>query len=242
MKTVLISGASGDIGSEIARTFGKKKYRVLLIYNTNVKQAKSLKHELSNKCELEIYKCDLRVDHAVKTLVDSIIQQYKKIDCLINSAGISHFNLIQDETEEDFNNVFNTNVKSTFLLTKYVSKYMIGEKYGRIVNISSMWGKVGSSMESLYSASKGAINTLTLSLAKELGPSGITVNAICPGLIESKMNAHLDKSTLSEIISATPISRIGKPSDVANLTLFLCSDNASFITGQLITVDGGYTL
>ncbi len=242
MKTVLISGASGDIGSEIARAFGKKKYRVLLIYNTNVEQANSLKRELSNKCEVEIYKCDLRDEQAVKTLIDSIIQKYKKIDCLINCAGISHFNLIQDETEEDFNNVFNTNVKSTFLLTKYVSKYMISEKNGRIVNISSMWGKVGSSMESLYSASKGAINTLTLSLAKELGPSGITVNAICPGLIESKMNAHLDKSTLNEIISATPISRIGKPSDVANLALFLCSDKASFITGQLITVDGGYTL
>ena len=119
---------------------------------------------------------------------------------------------------------------------------MVHEQLGRIVNISSMWGKVGASMESLYSASKGAINSFTLALAKELGPSNITVNAICPGLIDTKMNATLSKQDLDEIVASTPIERIGKPEDVASLVKFLTSDEAGFITGQLISVDGGFSL
>ena len=128
------------------------------------------------------------------------------------------------------------------MLTAKVSKHMISEKFGKIINISSMWGVVGSSMESLYSASKAAINNLTLSLAKELGPSNINVNAICPGLIDTKMNKNLTKETIDEIVNNTPLGRIGKPEDVANLTEFLLSEKANFITGQIITIDGGLTL
>ena len=119
---------------------------------------------------------------------------------------------------------------------------MVSNQSGKIVNISSIWGKVGASMESLYSASKGAINAFTLSLAKELGPSNITVNAVCPGLIDTSMNAEYSTEDLQNIIDSTPINRIGKPKDVANLVAFLCSDEADFITGQIITVDGGLTL
>ena len=175
-------------------------------------------------------------------MVNKIIKKHKKIDCLINCAGVSLFKLIQDTTEEDYLKVFNANFKSTLLITAKVSKHMISEKFGRIINISSMWGVVGASMESLYSASKGAINNLTLSLAKELGPSGITVNAICPGLIDTKMNKALTKDTIKDIVENTPINRIGLPKDVAELVEFLSSDKASFITGQIITVDGGFSL
>ncbi|MCQ2564327.1 MAG: SDR family oxidoreductase, partial [Clostridia bacterium] len=160
----------------------------------------------------------------------------------INCAGVSLIKQVQDTTEMDYNFVMDSNVKSAILLTSAVSKNMIHNEYGKIVNISSMWGKVGASMESLYSASKGAINSFTLSLAKELGSSNINVNAICPGLIDTKMNAHLTKDDVAEIVSATPLDRIGKPEDVANLTYFLCSEEANFITGQIITIDGGLTL
>ena len=128
------------------------------------------------------------------------------------------------------------------MLTSAVSKHMISEKFGKIVNISSIWGTVGASMESLYSASKGAINALTLSLAKELGPSNITVNAICPGLIDTKMNKSLSQETINNVVEETPLQRIGKPQDVANLVEFLSSDKSNFITGQIITVDGGFSL
>ena len=175
-------------------------------------------------------------------MVNNIVKIHKKIDYLVNCAGISHFQQIQDTTSLDFDKAMNTNLKSTILLTAQVSKHMISEKFGKIINISSMWGVVGSSMESLYSASKGAINALTLSLAKELGPSNITVNAICPGLIDTKMNKNLSKETISSIINETPLNKIGTPKDVANLVEFLLSDKADFITGQIITIDGGFSL
>ena len=158
----------------------------------------------------------------------------------MNAAGVAQSRLIQDVTESDFDFVFGVNVKGSVFLIKYVVPHMVSEKMGNIINISSMWGEVGASMESVYSASKGAIDSLTKSLAKELAPSHIRVNAVSPGLIDTKMNKGYSKADLAEIISATPISRIGKPSDVANVVEFLASESASFITGQIITVDSHY--
>lgn len=238
MKNILITGASGAIGSEIAKTFANKNNHLILIYNLNEPNIK----DLEKKCSVEVFQCDLTCAKNINSTVDKIIKQNKKIDVLINCAGISKFQQIQDTTEADYIQVFDSNVKSTILITSAISKYMISEQKGNIINISSMWGCVGASMESLYSASKGALNTLTLALAKELGPSNINVNAICPGLIDSKMNNSLDKSTIDEIVNSTPISRIGTPKDVANLVEFLASEKASFITGQIITIDGGFTL
>lgn len=241
MKTILITGASGGIGSEIAKKFAKQNNNIILVYNKNKASIEAIKQEFKN-CKIEIFKCDLTQVDQISLMVDKLIKKYKKIDCLINCAGVSHFGLIQDTTEQDYIKVFDTNLKSNIMLTSAVSKHMISAKHGKIVNISSMWGVVGASMESLYSASKGAINTLTLSLAKELGPSNINVNAICPGLIDTKMNKNLDQQTVKDIVENTPIGRIGKPQDVANLVEYLCSDKASFITGQIITIDGGLTL
>lgn len=239
MKNILITGASGDIGLAIAKQLAKN--RLFLIYNKNEKPLKELQNKLKG-CEIEIYKCDLTDTNNVKFLVDEIIAKHKKIDCLINCAGVSINKLIQDCTEADYNYILNNNFKTVVNTTKFVAKHMISEKYGRIVNISSIWGVVGASMESLYSASKGAINSFTLSLAKELGFSGITVNAVCPGFIDTKMNKIYSKSDVAEIVDETPMSRIGKPKDVANLVEFLVSDKACFITGQIIRVDGGWTL
>ena len=241
MKTILITGASGGIGNEIAKKFAKNKNNVILVYNKNKSSILKLQKTFKN-CNLIAIQCDLTNSEQINKMIEKIVKSYKKIDCLINCAGISKFQQIQDTTDADYYEVFNTNFKSILMLTSAVSKHMISEKNGKIVNISSIWGTVGSSMESLYSASKGAVNNLTLSLAKELGPSNITVNTICPGLIDTQMNTNLSSSTINDIVENTPLGRIGKPEDVAYITEFLCSDKASFITGQIITVDGGFTL
>ena len=237
MKTIIITGASGGIGSEIAHQLDDINNHLILICNNNDVKIDNIK-----KANFTIFKCDLTNTNQINSMVNNVISKHKKIDVLINCAGISKFQQIQDTTENDYNEIFNNNLKSTIMLTAAVSKYMISEQYGRIINISSMWGVVGASMESLYSASKGAINTFTLSLAKELGPSNITVNAICPGLINTKMNKTLSEETIKEIVDNTPLNKIGKPEDVANLVEFLISEKANFITGQIITVDGGFSL
>lgn len=242
MKNILITGASGGIGSEIARKFATLGFRVLMVYNKNKAAIDKLSDELSLVTEVAVYQCNLAEERAVKAMVADIIKRFKRIDCLVNCAGVAQIKQIQDVTEKDFDFVFDNNVKSTFFVLKYVVPHMVSEKAGGIVNISSMWGKVGASMESIYSASKGAINSLTLSLAKELGPSGITVNAICPGLIDTKMNANLSAADKKEIIAATPLNRIGTPQDVANAVEYLLSAKASFVTGQILTIDGGLTL
>lgn len=242
MKNVLITGASGGIGSEIARNFASLGYRLLLVYNKNENAINSLAGELSLISEVAIFKCDLSKEDLVASMVKEILQKFKHIDVLVNVAGVSLIKQIQDTSSTDFDYIFNNNVKTAINTIKYVTPNMVSNKFGKIINISSMWGKVGASMESVYSASKGALISLTLSLAKELGPSNITVNAICPGLINTKMNAALTKSTIKNLVSLTPISRIGTPSDVANLVEFLASEKANFITGQIITVDGGFSL
>lgn len=237
MRTIIITGASGGIGYEIAKTLDKKNNNLILIYNQNKPNVESFKH-----CNWEMFKCDLTISEEINQFVSSVIKKHKKIDVLINCAGISKFQQIQDTTDEDYYHVMDNNFKSVVMLTAAVSKHMISEKSGNIINISSMWGVVGSSMESLYSASKAAINNLTLSLAKELGPSNINVNAICPGLIKTKMNNNLSKDTICEIIENTPLKRIGEPKDVASLVEFLINEKAKFITGQIITIDGGFSL
>ena len=242
MKNIIITGASGGIGKEIVKTLAKKNTRLILLYNSNSNEVESLKNNLEKTCEIVIYKCNLTNIENVTKMVNHIVKSFKTIDVLINCAGKSKFQQIQDLTEQDYYEIMDLNLKSVMLLISLISKNMISNKFGKIVNISSMWGTVGASMESLYSASKGAINTLTLSLAKELGPSNITVNAICPGLIDTKMNSSLSKETINSIVEETPLNRIGKPKDIANLVEFLISEKASFITGQLITVDGGFTL
>ncbi len=239
MKNVIITGASGGIGLSIAEILAKD-YNLILIYNKNSEPVEIFLKE--NKGKHIGLKCDLTKISEVESLFDTLKEKNIEIYGLVNSAGVSKSNLIQNVDEDEFNYIMDSNFKSCFNATKYAVKDMISNKDGRIINISSMWGSVGASMESIYSASKGAMNSFTLSLAKELGPSNITVNAICPGLIDTKMNSCYSKAELQDIIDSTPLNRIGKPEDVANLTKFLLSDQSSFITGQIITIDGGLTL
>lgn len=240
MKTIIIAGASGAIGSSIAKKLDKSSNRLILLGYKNEKALTELSKNL--KCENRVFLCDLSNYNATKNLFDDIIKKYKIIDALISSVGVSKINLIQDVSENEFDYIMNSNFKSNFNITKFVSKNMISNKSGKIVYISSMWGKVGASCESVYSASKGALNSFALSIAKELAPSNINVNVVSPGLIDTKMNDNLSKETLKQVIEETPLNRIGKPIDVANLVEYLISEKASFITGQIITIDGGFSM
>ncbi|MBQ8321680.1 MAG: 3-oxoacyl-ACP reductase FabG [Clostridia bacterium] len=238
MKTVLITGGTRGIGKEIARTFAKNGYQVAFTYKKSENEAKILAEELG---ALAI-RADSALQDEVVSAVALVEKEYGKIDCLINNAAISSFSLFTDITLDEWNEMISVNLTGAFLYTREVSRRMIREKAGRIINISSMWGIVGSSCEVHYSTAKAGLIGMTKALAKELGPSGITVNAIAPGLINTDMNKSLDADAIKAIEDETPLMRVGEPCDVAAAALFLASDEASFITGQVINVSGGFVI
>ena len=175
-------------------------------------------------------------------MMENVLKSFKSIDVLVNNAGVSLTKLITDTTLIEWDKVFDVNVKSAYLITNKVLKGMISKQYGKIINVSSMWGLVGSSMEVCYSASKASLIGFTKALAKEVGPSNINVNCVCPGVIDTPMNAHLTQEDLSDIASETPLNRIGTPEEVADLVYFLGSEQSKFITGQVNSCDGGFTV
>lgn len=236
MKTVLITGGAGGIGSAAARLFSQNGYQVLLQYHTARWQAEKIKAELPG---CEIFGADLTSAAAVNEMTAQIKKSFPHIGILVNNCGIAQQKLFTDITENDWDTMMDTNVKSAFLVTKAVLPDMIREQHGCIINIASMWGQVGASCEVHYSASKAALIGMTKALAKELGPSGIRVNCICPGVINTKMNTLLTAETLSQLTEETPLGRIGTPEDVANCMRFLASDESAFITGQVLGVSGG---
>lgn len=243
MKTVLITGASRGIGRAIAKKFAQNDYNIIINFHKNESKAKSLAKELSKyNVSTLVIKADISNEKEVKSMINLSLKTFGQIDVLINNAGISLAKQIQDTTVVDIAKVFDTNTFGTIFATKELAKHMIFNKYGKIINISSIWGKVGGSMESIYSASKGAVISFTLALAKELAPSNINVNCICPGVVDTDMMKVYSQEEKSAMISSTPLNRLGKPEDVANLAYFLASEEASFITGQVITIDGGFTL
>lgn len=241
-KSVLITGASGGIGEEICRQFAKAGYDVAIHYNSSESKALSLKAELEERYNVKAVpiKADLRNSNEVKALAVTALNTFGKIDVLINNAGVAYFSLFQLADDEKVSELFNITLMSAMTLTKEILPSMIKNQWGRIINISSMWGIAGASCEVHYSASKSALIGFTKSLAKEVGPSGITVNCIAPGYIDTKMNSTIDEDSVKEIVEATPIQRKGTPEDIAPLGVFLSGDDASFITGQVISVDGGY--
>lgn len=243
MRTVLITGASRGIGKAIALRFATKGYNIVLNYNSSKKEAKILEEQISQlgvKC-LSI-KADVANVKEVEKMVSTAINTFGKIDVLVNNAGISLYKLFQESLLNDVEKVFGVNTFGVINTTRAVVPNMVSEKCGKIVNISSIWGKVGASMESIYSASKGAVISLSLALAKELAPSGICVNCICPGVIETDMLNNLTVNDKNELKNQTPLNRLGTPEDIANMAYFLASDDADFVTGQVITVDGGFIL
>lgn len=237
-KTALISGGTRGIGKALCEHFCDKGYKVAFIYKSSDDAAK----ELSEKTGAFPIKADVSSPSEVARAVSEARALLGSVDVLVNNAGISQIKLLSDITDEDLASVMGTNFGGTFYLCREASRDMIQKKYGRIINIGSMWGKCGASCETHYSASKSAIRGFTMALAKELGPSGITVNCIEPGVIATEMNSALDENTLRELCEETPLMRLGTPKDVSSLALFLASDEASFITGQCIGVDGGFAI
>ncbi len=242
-KTVLITGASKGIGANMAIRFAEKGYNVVMNYNNSVQSAIILQRSLKESGYSVIaYKANVRNRLEVDLMVKEALYRFGSIDILINNAGISNQSLITDLSEQDWNDIIGVNLTGVFNCTQAVLPHMINQKSGKIINISSMWGEVGASCEVAYSAAKAGVIGFTKALAKEVGPSGITVNCITPGLIETSMNQGLTVEDITSIVEDTPMGRIGSTDDVASAALFLTSDESQFITGQILGVNGGLVI
>lgn len=240
-KTVIITGASKGIGRATAKKFAKEGFRVVINYNNSKEEAYALEQELSEITEVISVKADISKKDEAEILVSETVKRFGRIDVLINNAGISmHSTLFTDTDEKDWQQIFNVNLFGMFNVTKAALPFMIHEKRGSIVNVSSIWGVSGASCEALYSSSKSAVNGFTKSLAKELAPSGIRVNAVAPGVIETKMNAFLSEEERKAIEDEIPMGRYGTTEEIASAIYFLASDESSYITGQVLTADGGF--
>ncbi|MCD8391066.1 MAG: 3-oxoacyl-ACP reductase FabG [Firmicutes bacterium] len=237
MKNVLITGASRGIGAACAVEFAERGYRVFINYNKSADEAAAL----AEKTGGIPVKCDVANEDEVRAMIDTL-NAAGGADVLINNAGVSQIKMLCDTISEDYDRIFDVNMRGVYLVTKYAMGNMVSKKSGKIINISSMWGQVGASCEALYSASKAAVIGFTKAMAKELGPSGINVNCIAPGVIATRMNSALDAETVAALKDETPLMRIGTPEDIAKTAAFLASDGAAFITGQVISADGGYAL
>lgn len=234
MENVLITGGSRGIGAECVRAFADAGARVFFTYKNSARAAEELAAQtgaMAIRADVTSFDDMLRAAE--------LMDKYGGADVVVNNAGISQIKLFQDITESDWDEMFNVNIKGMFLTVKAVIDSMIHKKRGRIINISSMWGEEGGSCEVHYSASKAAVIGFTKSLAKELGPSGITVNCVSPGVIATEMNGHLSEDDMSELAAETPVCRIGTAHEVAEAVLFLASGGSGFITGAVLPVNGG---
>lgn len=242
-KTALITGASRGIGKAIATLFAENGYNVLINYNNSEKEALDLYNELKSRgFAVDTYKADVSKKEEVNLMVNYCIGQFEGIDVLVNNAGISKTNLFTDISYEEWDEVISTNLNSVFYTTKKALQYMIPQMSGKIINISSIWGMVGGSYEVHYSTSKAAIIGMSKALAKELGPSNIQVNCIAPGVIQTDMLDNIEDDALETLRQETPLMRLGTVEDIANCALFLASDKSNFITGQVISPNGGFVI
>lgn len=242
MKPVmLITGASRGIGAAIAKKAAREGYLVLLNYKSADQAALAVQEEIrADGGECVLCKADISSSLQVEGL-KSVLDTYG-VDVLVNNAGVSSFSLLMDLSEDEWDRTFDINVKGAFLATKLCLPYMVHRKSGCILNISSVWGLVGASCEVHYSASKAALIGMTKALAKEMGPSGIRVNCIAPGVIDTDMNAALSPDDMQQLVDETPLERIGQAEEIADSVLFLASHKAGFITGQVLSPNGGYVI
>ena len=239
-KIVLVTGAGRGIGASIAKRFASEGAEVIVNYSGNDEAAQKTVDEITaTGGQAQKYKCSVNDSESVKVMIDEIIKKFGRIDILVNNAGITKDGLMLRMTDEDFDRVIDVNLKGTFNCTKYVSKYMLKQKSGKIINISSVVGLSGNAGQVNYSASKAGIIGITKSAAKELSSRGITVNAVAPGYVDTDMTKVLSDNIRNEILKNIPLQRMGNVEDISNCVAFLVSEDASYITGQVISVDGG---
>lgn len=238
-KSVLITGGSRGIGAATAIYFARKGYKVAITYNKSIYAAKAMKETMTlNGCEFLAIPCDVSIPVQVKSAVKQAASAFGSLDVMVNNAGIALNKLITETADDEWQNILNTNLSGAFYGCRAAAKVMIPRQSGSIVNISSIWGRVGASMEVAYSATKAGIIGLTKALAKELGPSNIRVNCVAPGVIDTEMNQNLSPCDLAALADDTPLCRIGTPEEVAKSIYFLAND-ADFVTGQVLGADGG---
>ena len=239
-KIVLVTGAGRGIGASIAKRFASEGAEVIVNYSGNDEAAQKTVDEITaTGGQAQKYKCSVNDSESVKVMIDEIIKEFGRIDILVNNAGITKDGLMLRMTDEDFDRVIDVNLKGTFNCIKYVSKYMLKQKSGKIINISSVVGLSGNAGQVNYSASKAGIIGITKSAAKELSSRGITVNAVAPGYVDTDMTKVLSDNIRNEILKNIPLQRMGNVEDISNCVAFLASEDASYITGQVISVDGG---
>ncbi|GAA0077906.1 SDR family oxidoreductase [Clostridium sp. CTA-5] len=240
-KVAIVTGASRGIGRDIAIELAKEGVNIVINYSKDDEGAQeTLNHIKSIGGYAVLCKEDISSYESTKKIIEFTINTLGKIDILVNNAAKSIIGLFMDSSEEEINGIINTNFLGSIYMSKHVLPYMISNGGGNIVNISSMWGDVGASCEVLYSSTKGAINLFTKSLAKEMAPSNIRVNGVAPGVIDTKMNSFLGEDERKSLEEEIPMGRFGKPSEIGKIVTFLCSDDSSYITGQIIRADGGY--
>lgn len=242
-KVAVVTGASRGIGRQIALSMAKEGAIVIVNYNGSAKMAEETVKEI---CEAggqaEAVQCNVSQSDKTEEFIKYVIDQYKRVDILVNNAGITKDNLLMKMSEEEFDSVVAINLKGTFNCIKQVSRQMLKQRGGRIINISSVSGVVGNAGQANYCASKAGVIGLTKSVARELGSRGITVNAIAPGFIDTEMTAVLPEQVKERMKEQIPLKRFGKTEDIAELAVFLASDKAGYMTGQVICVDGGMAM
>lgn len=243
MKYALITGASGGIGAATARAFAQAGYGVAIHAHRNVDKLHALSQELSALSVPVLEVCaDLSDPVQAKTMVDNVLEKFCQLDILVCCSGLSHVGLVTDIDPQQWKTLFGVNVDGMHYCCQAVLPHMVHRKEGCILTVSSMWGQVGASCEVAYSATKGAVISYTKALAQEVGPSNIRVNCIAPGVIATEMNAHLSPEDMAALADETPLGRIGTPEECAACALFLASEGASFVTGQVLAPNGGLVI
>lgn len=241
MKTAIITGASKGIGAVIAKRLNELNYNLVLNYRSSTDAMEELINNFTNKeTKNVIVKCDISNYEDAKRLIDEAYSNFGTVDVLINNAGITKDNILPLMTEDEFDQVIDTNLKGTFNCCKHIARRMIKQKQGRVINISSVVGLAGNAGQVNYSASKAGVIGMTKSMARELGKKNILVNAVAPGFIKTEMTDKIPEDLKAEMMKNIPLQRLGEPSDIADCVEFLISNKASYITGQVLSVNGGY--